>query len=128
MDEKSTPVQAYSSFGADANVAVVYGEVHDGCLVRIHSKCTYSEIFASRECDCGWQLQMSRHMLTMRGGVLIYLDQEGRGAGLRAKANAYRMYQEDRLDTYQAYESLGLPPDSRDYADAVQFLKEELRP
>ena len=67
---------------------------------------------------------MSRHLLTMRGGALIYLDQEGRGAGLRAKAEAYRMYQEDGLDTFQAYEKLGLPPDGRDYADAAQFLKD----
>lgn len=128
VDGRSAPVRVYSSFGADptlhSNVAVVYGDVEDGSLVRIHSKCTYSEVFASRECDCGWQLQMSRHMLTLRGGALIYLDQEGRGAGLWAKAHAYRMYQEDGLDTFQAYEKLGLPPDPRDYADAAQFLRE----
>jgi GTP cyclohydrolase II len=126
VDEKLTPVQAYSAFGADGNVAVVYGKALDGCLVRIHSRCTYSEIFASRECDCGWQLQMARHKLAHEGGVLVYLDQEGRGAGLRAKAHAYRMYQDDKIDTYQAYETLGLAPDSRDYTSAVQFLKEEL--
>ncbi len=105
-------------------MAIVCGEVGNGSLVRIHSRCTYSEVFASRECDCGWQLQRSRHLLTLRGGALIYLDQEGRGAGLRAKAEAYRMYQEDGLDTFQAYEKLGLPPDARDYADAAQFLKD----
>ena len=69
---------------------------------------------------------MSRHLLTVRGGVLIYLDQEGRGAGLQAKANAYRLYQKEQLDTYQAYEELGLPSDAREYADAVLFLKEQL--
>jgi len=118
----------YSSFGADptlhSNIAVVYGELVSGSLVRIHSRCTYSEVFASRECDCGWQLQSSRHLLTQNGGVLIYLDQEGRGAGLRAKAEAYRMHQQEGLDTFQAYEKLGLPPDPRDYADAAQFLKD----
>jgi GTP cyclohydrolase II len=118
----------YISFGADpefrSNVAVVYDEVVSGSLVRIHSRCTYSEVFASRECDCGWQLQRSRHLITLRGGALIYLDQEGRGAGLQAKAEAYRMYQKDGLDTFQAYEKLGLPPDARDYSDAVQFLKD----
>jgi 3,4-dihydroxy 2-butanone 4-phosphate synthase/GTP cyclohydrolase II len=67
---------------------------------------------------------MSRHLLTLNGGALIYLDQEGRGAGLQAKAEAYRMYQEDGLDTFQAYEKLGLPLDPRDYADAAQFLKD----
>jgi GTP cyclohydrolase II len=106
-----------------SNAAAVYGEVQDGSLVRVHSRCMYSEVFASRECDCGWQLQKSRQLLTKHGGVLIYLDQEGRGAGLRAKADAYRMHQEDGLDTFEAYEKLGLPADARDYADAVQILK-----
>lgn len=128
VDGRSASVRVYSSFGGDSefhsNVAVVYGELGSGSLVRIHSRCTYSEVFASRECDCGWQLQRSRHLLTLRGGALIYLDQEGRGAGLRAKAEAYRMYQEDGLDTFQAYEKLRLPPDARDYADAAQFLKD----
>jgi GTP cyclohydrolase II len=127
VDGGSTPVKVYSSFGVNAeyrsNVAVVYGEVENGSLVRIHSRCTYSEVFASLECDCGWQLQRSRDLLTRRGGALIYLDQEGRGAGLWAKAQAYRMRQEDGLDTFQAYEKLGLPPDPRSYADAVEFLK-----
>ncbi len=56
--------------------------------------------------------------------MLIYLDQEGRGAGLRSKADAYRLNHEDGLDTYQAYEKLGLPADLREYADAVQILNE----
>ena len=128
VDGRSAPVRMYSSFGADpkfySNAAAVYGEVRDGSLVRIHSRCMYSEVFASRECDCGWQLRRSRELLAVQGGVLIYLDQEGRGAGLRAKADAYRLNHDDGLDTYQAYEKLGLPPDLRDYADAVQILNE----
>jgi GTP cyclohydrolase II len=128
VDGTLAPVRMHSPFGADpkfySNAAAVYGEVQNGSLVRIHSRCMYSEVFASRECDCGWQLRRSRELLTRHGGVLIYLDQEGRGAGLRAKADAYRMHQEDGLDTFQAYEKLGLPADARDYADAVQILKE----
>ena len=128
VDGGRTPVRMHSAFGVDAkfysNAAAVYGELRPGCLVRIHSKCMYSEVFASRECDCGWQLKRSRELLTLRGGVLIYLDQEGRGAGLRAKADAYRLNHQDGLDTYQAYEQLGFPSDSRDYADAVQILNE----
>jgi GTP cyclohydrolase II len=127
VEGRLKPVRMYSSFGADpkyySNAAAVYGEVQDGGLVRIHSKCMYSEVFASRECDCGWQLRRSRELLTMSGGVLIYLDQEGRGAGLQVKADAYRLNHEYGLDTYQAYEQLGYPPDLRDYTDAVQFLK-----
>ena len=118
----------HSSFGTDSkvysNAAVAYGEVRDGCLVRIHSRCMYSEVFGSRECDCGWQLTRSRELLTVQGGVLIYLDQEGRGAGLRAKANAYLLNNQEGLDTFQAYERLGLPYDLREYADAVQILNE----
>lgn len=128
VDGRSAPVRMHSSFGADpkfySNAAAVYGEVRDNSLVRIHSRCMYSEVFASRECDCGWQLRRSRELLTVQGGLLIYLDQEGRGAGLRAKADAYRLNHEEGLDTYQAYEKLGLPSDLRDYADAVQILHE----
>jgi GTP cyclohydrolase II len=125
---RAAPVGIHSAFGADpkaySNAAAVYGKVEPGCLVRIHSRCMYSEVFASRECDCGWQLRRSRELLKRKGGVLIYLDQEGRGAGLRAKADAYRLNHEDGLDTYQAYEELGLPADPRDYTDAVQILND----
>ena len=128
VEGRSVPVGMHSAFGTDpkfySNAAAVYGTAVDGCLVRIHSRCMYSEVFASRECDCGWQLRRSRELLTLQGGVLIYLDQEGRGAGLRSKADAYRLYHEDGLDTYQAYEKLGLPADLREYVDAVQILTE----
>jgi 3,4-dihydroxy 2-butanone 4-phosphate synthase/GTP cyclohydrolase II len=128
VDGRPDPVHVRSSFGIDSNkcsnAAVIYGEVRDGSLVRIHSRCMYSEVFASLECDCGWQLQRSRELLTQNGGVLIYLDQEGRGAGLRAKAEAYRLNREVGLDTYQSYQELGYPPDLRDYDDAVQILQD----
>jgi 3,4-dihydroxy 2-butanone 4-phosphate synthase/GTP cyclohydrolase II len=124
----SASVYVISAFGADArhnsNAAVVYGDVVDGCLVRIHSRCMYSEVFASRECDCGWQLKRSRELLTISGGVLIYLDQEGRGAGLQTKAEAYRLNHEDGLDTYEAYDKLGVQLDQRDYYEAAQILKD----
>ncbi|MFZ0081003.1 MAG: GTP cyclohydrolase II [Trebonia sp.] len=128
VDGRSAPVRIHISFGDESkfysSATVAYGEVRDGCLVRIHSRCMYSEVFGSRECDCGWQLKMSRELLTVQGGVLIYLDQEGRGAGLRAKANAYRLNNLEGLDTYEAYDRLGLPSDVREYADAVQILDE----
>jgi GTP cyclohydrolase II len=128
VDGRTAPVRMLSCFGADpkaySNAAAIFGEVHDGSLVRIHSRCMYSEVFDSGECDCGWQLRESRQLLTLQGGVLIYLDQEGRGAGLRLKAEAYKLNHENGLDTYKAYEELGLPSDQRDYADAVEVLKE----
>ena len=103
--------------------AAVFGEPTDGCLVRIHSRCIYGEIFESVDCDCRDQLRQS--MVMMRGagsGVLIYLDQEGRGAGLLAKARGYQLTQSQGLDTFSSYRMLGLPEDSRTYDDAVAIL------
>jgi GTP cyclohydrolase II len=126
VEGKPVPVRMISSFGVepehDSNAAAVYGEPRNGSLVRIHSRCIYSEVFASRECDCGWQLRKARERLTVEGGVLIYLDQEGRGAGLKVKAEAYKMTHEDGLDTYEAFEKLGVPLDLRDYTDAAKIL------
>lgn len=104
--------------------AAVFGEPTDGCLVRIHSRCVYGEIFESVDCDCRDQLRQS--MAMMRGvgsGVLIYLDQEGRGAGLMAKARGYQLTQSQGLDTFSSYRMLGLPEDSRTYEDAVAILR-----
>jgi GTP cyclohydrolase II len=127
VDGTTAPVRLISSFGADtardSNAAAIYGEPQDGNLVRIHSKCMYSEVFSSRECDCGWQLRRARELLTMSGGVLIYLDQEGRGAGLKMKSEAYRLTHEYGLDTYEAYDKLGIPSDTRDYAEAAEVLQ-----
>ena len=122
------PVRMISSFGADkthdSNAAAIYGEPRDGSLVRIHSKCMYSEVFLSSECDCGWQLHRSRELLAERDGVLIYLDQEGRGAGLKVKAEAYKLTHEQGLDTFEAYEKLGYLPDLRQYTEAADVLKD----
>jgi len=104
--------------------AAVFGEPTDGCLVRIHSRCVYGEIFESVDCDCRDQLRQS--MVMMRGagsGVLIYLDQEVRGAGLLAKARGYQLTQSQGLDTFSSYRMLGLAEDSRTYGDAVAILR-----
>ncbi len=126
VDGMSQPVRMISSFGSDecrdSNFAAVYGTPRNGCLVRIHSRCVYSEVVSSRGCDCGWQLRRSKEMLTLSGGVLIYLDQEGRGLGLKVKAKAYRMAEEDHLDTFEAYEKMMVPADARDYAEAADVL------
>jgi GTP cyclohydrolase II len=103
--------------------ALVFGEVSDGCLVRIHSRCLYGDVFGSQECDCAGQLHMAIEMIRNEGsGVLIYLDQEGRGAGLFAKARAYRMRQELGVDTFRSYEHYGLEPDPRSYGIAADLL------
>jgi GTP cyclohydrolase II len=104
--------------------AAVFGEPTDGCLVRIHSRCVYGEIFESVDCDCRDQLRQSMAMMRKAGaGVLIYLDQEGRGAGLLAKARGYQLTQTTGLDTFSSYRMLGLPEDARTYEDAVAILR-----
>jgi GTP cyclohydrolase II len=103
--------------------AFVFGEPSDDCLVRIHSRCLYGDVFGSRECDCAGQLHTAMDMMRASGsGVLIYLDQEGRGAGLFAKARALRMRQESGMDSFRSYAHYGLPPDSRSYVIAADLL------
>jgi GTP cyclohydrolase II len=116
-------VNGFSCRGAGPdNLMAIYGKPQDGCLVRIHSKCQYAEVLESQECDCGWQLKKSRELLSLASGVLIYLDQEGRGAGLLAKARAYEITHREGLDTFAAYQVLGLAPDLRDYSCAAELL------
>ncbi|HEX3784095.1 MAG TPA: GTP cyclohydrolase II [Pseudonocardiaceae bacterium] len=102
--------------------AAVFGQPTDDCLVRVHSRCTYGEIFGSDNCDCRAQLERSIELLREQGGVLIYLDQEGRGAGLAAKARGYQISHELNLDTFASYAHLGIPADSRSYEDAASLL------
>lgn len=107
--------------------ALVFGEVADGALVRIHSRCLYGDVFGSSECDCAGQLHEAMDLMRRRGGVLVYLDQEGRGAGLFAKARAYRMRQERGLDSFRSYEHYGYEPDPRRYTIAAELLKDDLK-
>jgi GTP cyclohydrolase II len=90
-------------------------------LVRVHSSCLTGDVFGSLRCDCGPQLDHALGRLAAEGGLLVYLEQEGRGIGLRAKLEAYRL-QDLGLDTYEANRRLGYAPDARDYAPAAQML------
>lgn len=91
-------------------------------LVRIHSECVTGDILGSCKCDCGQQLEQALSLISVEGGILIYLRQEGRGIGLANKLKAYAL-QEKGLDTVDANNELGLPADNRDYAVAYQILK-----
>lgn len=93
-------------------------------LVRIHSECVTGDVFGSRRCDCGDQLDLSMSMIGERGcGVVIYLRQEGRGIGIENKLRAYAL-QDQGLDTVDANLALGLPADCRRYNDAVDILQD----
>ena len=91
-------------------------------LVRIHSECLTGDLFGSKKCDCGSQLDLALDSIASEGrGYLLYLRQEGRGIGIRAKMRAYKL-QEDGMDTLDANLHLGYPADGRDYAAAAEFL------
>jgi 3,4-dihydroxy 2-butanone 4-phosphate synthase/GTP cyclohydrolase II len=108
----------------EEHMAIYKGELLANTpLVRVHSKCVTGDTFGSLRCDCGEQLESSLKDIETNGaGILVYLDQEGRGIGLSNKIKAYKL-QESGLDTIEANEKLGFHAELRDFAPAAQIIK-----
>ncbi|MBI2036239.1 GTP cyclohydrolase II [Candidatus Microgenomates bacterium] len=108
--------------GAEHAVLLKEKKGQKATLARIHSQCLTGDTFFSLKCDCGGQLAESMKKIQQaKAGIIIYLNQEGRGIGLTSKVKAYKL-QEHGLDTVEANETLGFAPDERDYQVAAEIL------
>lgn len=115
----------YHSISDDKEHAVLkMGKINNPSLVRVHSQCLTGDSFGSLRCDCGDQLSESMKIIARNGsGIIIYLNQEGRGIGLTNKIKAYEL-QDKGMDTVEANEALGFPSDLRDFKVAADIIKD----
>lgn len=108
--------------GSSKKAATATATAASAPLVRLHSECLTGDVFASKRCDCGPQLNEAIHRISQEHGYILYLRQEGRGIGLYNKLDAYRL-QQDGMDTFAANSKLGFDDDLRDFSVAAEMLK-----
>ncbi len=112
-------IQAFKE-GHREHLAIYRDNLSDNPIIRVHSECLTGDALGSKKCDCGEQLAFAQELIAKKGGMIIYLRQEGRDIGLLGKVNAYAL-QDKGLDTIQANHQLGFKADERTY-EMVEYI------